>query len=270
MKAVGYADFALAKDCHSLVETPQMHAFNLAFNPVAQILICTECGVQVRRKCSDHLRDGHRILKQGRTGREIDAIEAMFASLGVPVELRSFQPTVEPRLLIEGLNSTTVYGCSACPFSHSRRSKVRTHTQACSSPTAHVLEGIKVQRPNANRPYIRVEVPRVRAHAVLEQLLTVRAALRDEIADAPSDHRLVNPLLLYGALRRSRSRSPALHRVRVNVNVRFSVVRPVNQSMAVQRPANPMTSTRKGSTTSTPITHTIRSATKGIGRLPRG
>ncbi|KAL1712614.1 hypothetical protein EV715DRAFT_296879 [Schizophyllum commune] len=121
------------EDCHSLEETPQMHAFNLAFNPVAQILICTD----------------HRILKQGRPGREIDIIEAMFALLGVPVDLRAFQPTVEPRLLIEGLNCTTVYGCSACPFSHSRRSK----------------------------------------------LLTVRAALRDEIADPPSDLRLVNPLL---------------------------------------------------------------------------
>ncbi|KAL1737715.1 hypothetical protein HDZ31DRAFT_78940, partial [Schizophyllum fasciatum] len=160
MKAAGYSDFVLAPDCHSLVETPQMHTFNLAFNPVAQILICTECGIQVRRKCSDHLRDCHRILKQGRTGCEIDAMEDMFLSLGVPLDLRAFEPTVEPRVLIEGLHSTVVYGCSACPFSHSRRSKVRSHTQACDSSTAHVLEGIKVQRPNANRPYIRVEVPR--------------------------------------------------------------------------------------------------------------
>ncbi|KAI4293836.1 hypothetical protein EV122DRAFT_284212 [Schizophyllum commune] len=143
------------EDCHSLEETPQMHAFNLAFNPVAQILICTD----------------HRIFKQGRPGREIDTIEAMFALLGVPVDLRAFQPTVEPRLLIEGLNCTTV------------------------SPTAHVLKGIIVQRPNANSLYIRVEVLRARAHTVLEQLLTVRAALRDEIADPPSDLRLVNPLL---------------------------------------------------------------------------
>ncbi|KAL1750717.1 hypothetical protein FB107DRAFT_279372 [Schizophyllum commune] len=167
------------EDCHSLEETPQMHAFNLAFHPVAQILICTD----------------HRILKQGRPGREIDIIEAMFALLGVPVDLRAFQPTVEPRLLIEGLNCTTVYGCSACPFSHSRRSKVREPTLKCAA-----LRRRTSSRASSSSALTLIRCTSVlkccaRAHTVLEQLLTVRAALRDEIADPPSDLRLVNPLL---------------------------------------------------------------------------
>ncbi|KAL1685932.1 hypothetical protein GGG16DRAFT_118386 [Schizophyllum commune] len=196
MKAAGYVDFGRVLRSYSLVENPQMRELNLAFNPVAQLLICVKCHVQVPRKFRGHLRHCHPLATHGPAGSSDDAVEDMLAALGVPMQMRVFEPTLEPRLLIEGLRSTYTYGCSSCSYSHSHRARVAAHTVTCAS-VAHVLDGVQVQQPHPNRREIRVVLPGARTHALVDQLLTFTDSLRDEIIDGPIHPRRENSLLRF-------------------------------------------------------------------------
>ncbi|KAI4293999.1 hypothetical protein K525DRAFT_274693 [Schizophyllum commune Loenen D] len=160
MAILGHPNFALVKHCRTLIEDARLRVFSLAFNPIAQILVCTVCEHQVRRDCYKHLRDLHGMRKKGQMGRDIDTvIRVINVDLGVPTALRTFAPTVEPRAFIEGLASASVQGCSECPFVSSRRSAVNVHIAACAQG-AKVLEDILVQRPNQDKAYIRVQPSR--------------------------------------------------------------------------------------------------------------
>ncbi|KAL1685928.1 hypothetical protein GGG16DRAFT_65301, partial [Schizophyllum commune] len=128
-------------------------------------------------------------------GRDIDTvIQVINVDLGVPIALRTFAPTVEPRPFIEGLKSTSVLGCSKCPFVNSRLWTVKTHAVGCARG-ATVLEDILVQRPNQDKAYIRVQLPRPRATPLVEQLLAANSAQRELLVTAQEDSRLINPLL---------------------------------------------------------------------------
>ncbi|KAI4294511.1 hypothetical protein K525DRAFT_274260, partial [Schizophyllum commune Loenen D] len=175
MASLGHPDFALVKDCHTLIDDARLRVFSLAFNPIVQIL--------------------HGKSKKGQMGRDIDTvIQVINVDLGVPIALRTFAPTVEPRPFIEGLKSTSVLGCSKCPFVNSRLWTVKTHAVGCARG-ATVLEDILVQRPNQDKAYIRVQLPRPRATPLVEQLLAANSAQRELLVTAQEDSRLINPLL---------------------------------------------------------------------------
>ncbi|KAL1698668.1 hypothetical protein EV121DRAFT_274278 [Schizophyllum commune] len=195
MASLGHPNFALVKHCRTLIEDARLRVFSLAFNPLAQILVCTVCEHQVRRDCYKHLRDLHGMSKKGQMGRDIDTvIRVINVDLGVPTALRTFAPTVEPRAFIEGLASASVQGCSECPFVSSRRSAVNVHIAACAQG-AKVLEDILVQRPNQDKAYIRVQPSRPRATGLVEQLLAANSAQRELLVTPQEDSRLINPLL---------------------------------------------------------------------------
>ncbi|KAI5823784.1 hypothetical protein K523DRAFT_357374 [Schizophyllum commune Tattone D] len=195
MAILGHPNFALVKHCRTLIEDARLRVFSLAFNPIAQILVCTVCEHQVRRDCYKHLRDLHGMRKKGQMGRDIDTvIRVINVDLGVPTALRTFAPTVEPRAFIEGLASASVQGCSECPFVSSRRSAVSVHVAACAQD-AQVLEDILVQRPNQDKAYIRVQPSRPRATGLVEQLLAANSAQRELLVTPQEDSRLINPLL---------------------------------------------------------------------------
>ncbi|KAI3998503.1 hypothetical protein K525DRAFT_214555 [Schizophyllum commune Loenen D] len=195
MASLGHPNFALVKDHHTLIDDARLRVFSLAFNPIAQILVCTACQHQVRRDCYVHLREQHGKSKKGQMGRDIDTvIQDINVDLGVPIALRTFAPTVEPRPFIEGLMSTSVIGCSKCPFVNSRLWTVSRHVVSCVQG-AEVLEDILVQRPNQDKAYIRVQLPRPRATPLVEQLLSSNSAQRELLVTAQEDSRLINPLL---------------------------------------------------------------------------
>ena len=54
---------------------------------------------------------------------------------------------------------------------------------------------ILVQRPNQDKAYIRVQLPRPRATPLVEQLLAANSAQRELLVTAQEDSRLINPLL---------------------------------------------------------------------------
>ncbi|TRM55194.1 hypothetical protein BD626DRAFT_543561 [Schizophyllum amplum] len=192
----------------TLLTTKLLKAYDLVFNTVDRVVICTSC-----RRVIDlpglfpHLRREHKTNSSDIGPKDTASIRNQLIKLGASNDPEPFVPEVEPRLPIKGVASPfPVFGCSKCPFVNARDTDVSNHCKYdCPARGEMLLHPVFVQRPRNPGPYIRVifDAPTNSPAptspplpSIQNELDAFHAALADENANAPCDTRRISAFLM--------------------------------------------------------------------------